>query len=119
MHRALFACLLGLMFIVTEPLAAEPPPAALASAATSKYPCDDPTCGLPSLLRVPTYSQKIARDGDFTAELTIEQPCSCARRLSALMTFTALGGRAGRERKHQARCRAGHPPRKLTFSNAD
>jgi hypothetical protein len=122
MRQALLACSLGLLFIlfsVAAPLAAEPPSAALASAAASKYPCDDPTCGLPSLLRVPTYSQQIARNGDFSAELTIEQPCGCARRLSALMTFTALGGKTGRERNIKLDVSRGTSTSKLTVSNAE
>jgi hypothetical protein len=119
MRRAFIACLVSLPFVIVQPLAAEPPSAALASAATSKYPCDQPTCGMPSLARTPTYSQQIERGGDFSAEVSINQPCSCSRRLGVLMTFTALGAKTAREHLFKLDIAGGTSSTKLVLSKAD
>jgi hypothetical protein len=104
---------------LAQPLAAEPPPAGLAAAAPAKNPCDDPACGSPSLATAPTYSQQITRGGDFTAEVTLAQPCSCSRRLNLVLTFTALGGKTARERSFKLDVAQATSTTKLTIANAD
>jgi hypothetical protein len=118
MHRTFAACLVGAMCALTLPSAAEPTPAGTAPSGTS-YACDQPTCGAPSLAKAPSYSQQIARDGDFSAEITINQPCSCLRHLGLLATFTAPAAKTSRERLFKLDVAPGTSTTKLVMSNAE
>jgi hypothetical protein len=101
------------------PLAAEPPVEVHTSSAPNPYPCGDPGCGLPSVVKMPTYSAEIPRNGDFTAELSIAQPCSCMRPLSAVVAFTPKGSTSTRERVFKLSVAPGNSTSKLALSNAE
>lgn len=51
-------------------------------------PCGDRSCKMPSLTKTPAYTAHIERDGTFTADVTIDQPCTCTRPLNLLLAFT-------------------------------
>jgi hypothetical protein len=100
-------------------LAAEPAAGVAAPAGASKYACDEPTCSAPSLANAPAYSQQISRGGDFSVDVTINQPCSCLRHLGLLTTFTSPTAKTSRERIFKLDVAAGTSTTKLVMSNAE
>jgi hypothetical protein len=95
------------------------PPAGPGAASTSAAPCGDPTCGAPSLTTTPAYSAHIARDGRFSAEVSIDQPCGCTRTLTLLLAFTPPATTATRELSVKLKVAPGVTTRSLALTSAE
>ena len=113
MRQALIACLIGVSCALCLPCAAQPTAAAGANA------CGDLGCSEPSLARTPTYPQQIERNGDFSAEVTINQPCACVRQLGLLVAFTAAGAKSSREQTIKLEVPQGTSTQKLGLTHAE
>lgn len=90
-----------------------PPPQAAAPACAGV-----PECGTPKLVKEPSYAKQIARSGDFSAEVTIEQPCSCTRHLNMLVAFTLKGASKSREHVWKLDVTPGTTTAKLELTRA-
>jgi hypothetical protein len=110
MPRTLILGLFASFVVFACPVAAEP---------AAIQPCADPACAAPSLAKPPSYSAQIARDGDFSADIAITQPCTCVRHLNLLIAFTAPGAKASREKMFKLDVVPGTSSRNLLISNAD
>jgi hypothetical protein len=118
MRQHLVVCLCSALGLLPSAVLAAPgdqptPPLQAAAAA-----CGVPDCGAPRLSKAPSYPRQIAHDADFAAEVTLEQPCSCTRRLNMLVAFTPQGGTRSREHVWKLDVAPGTTTAKLALTHA-
>ena len=73
----------------------------LTCAYNSQLSADDTcpaSCAAPVLQKPLEYPQQIARNGEFSADVTIQQPCSCTRRINLNLAFAPIGAKNALER---------------------
>ena len=97
MRQHFVVCLCSALGLLPSSVLAAPGDHAAAPLEAAAAVCGVPDCGAPRLVKAPTYPAQIARDADFAAEVTLQQPCSCTRRLNMLVAFTLQGATRSRE----------------------
>lgn len=118
MMRMTLACWVAMAGVaIAQPASKAPPPAPAPTSANQ--PCGDAACGAPALVKTPVYSAHIERNGRFSAEVTIDQPCRCTRNLTLLMAFTPPATTATKERLFKLKVAPGVTTTPLSLSAAE
>jgi hypothetical protein len=94
-------------------------PAAAPPSATPTPELCQAGCAASVLIKPVEYSKEIARGGEFSADVTIQQPCACVRRLNLNLAFAEIGASSAHERSIPLQVAQGSVRSHVVLSAAD